>query len=293
MMNSRNISGRTRSGVALLMALVALVLLTSTAVPLLVIAQSSSAARLGASDAQDARFMVQSLQPLLVSWSRGHANEANAPFFEEIYRAQLGDTSVTVRAIDLSGRLHVSALRTFAAGAVPESVRAVMRFDPEQNSARANQRGQRALRPLLEEFVDADARVSLFPGSSGTAALSTSVVEWVSAHGDPASRERVALNVNGAPIALLRAALRGRDPSDAAEALALRQRGERIPDDLANRLQASSDNASLKRIPLRSTSEAFGFLISVENGKRSSRYWLVAEPTTGSWACTERRRADS
>jgi len=112
-----------------------------------------------------------------------------------------------------------------------------------------------------------------------------------------------ALNVNGAPLALLRAALVGRAPSAASEALALRQRGERVPESLVSVLTSSSDETSLKRVPLRATSSAFGFLVTVTRGGFESRCWLVIEEilaganpasasgSSGGWGVVERRRA--
>jgi len=290
MIRRRILCHSSRRGVALLMALVALVLLTSTAVPLLVVAHSASSARLDSSNALESRHMVEGLQPLLIDWARGHAAGANAPFFEEIYQERFGDSRVTIRAIDLSGRLHVSALGTFAAGAVPEPVRLALSADYDEKTARAEQQDKPRLRPFLDEFFDAGSRDALFPDSPSAESRSVSMAEWVTSHGEPSRRKPVSLNVNGAPVALLRAALSGRDPSDAASALALRQRGETIPDDLVARLGQSADRDSIKRASLRSTSEAFGFLINVENGRQSARYWLVAEPINGSWGCTLRRR---
>ncbi|MEQ9617530.1 MAG: hypothetical protein RLN60_05790 [Phycisphaerales bacterium] len=287
-MSSRLRHGERR-GVALLLALLALVLLSSAAVPLLSTGHQVSRARFDAGESVASRLIVESLQPLLIDWSREHASEAQAPFFELIHRTDRNGRVVTVRAIDLSGRLHVSHLDTFAASEIPDPIRASVIDIDSQSRPRSG--SSESPRRLLDEYFADDSAAPLFPMEFADRHTPSSILDWISAHGDPNRTNTQALNINGAPLALLRAALRGRDPSRAAQAIELRQQGLTVPNNLVSSLGGDGDD-SIKRVPLRGTSNAFGFMVTLEQGPRTETYWLVTEALTGSWSCTERRRVE-
>lgn len=236
------------------------------------------------------------------------------------------EAHVQIEAIDLSGRLHVSLLGTRAATGLPAAL-AVHREADAGRSARSPatrqlRKSERAAEPetmLLRGLLDSlggDRRVREFPVSDGRSPMSSdAAVLWITTIGassNPGHRSSARgripppLNVDTAPLALLEAALAGRDPTARARALAARREGIRVPADALALLNASNPDRGAETVTLSNRSSAVGFLVTVrsQRGAGARRFWIAAVRADGdraipsgsagssTWRVIERRRAE-
>lgn len=250
-----------RRGAALLLALAALVAVTTLGAAALRAATTARLVGVADRDAAEAAQLVHDLEPALLLWlGAGAINEH--PDWAPVFASVRGSVGVTVHAVDLSGRLRIDRLGTFAAMGLPQALRAA---DLDGLLKRP------AATPALVEEVAIAARCDAFPISSARGpALDPAI--WLTAYGDGA------LNVRTAPLPLLEAALRGADPSAARQLLVARQTGEPIPPAVLASIQRRTAAGDADRlVALSAGSTAAAFLVTIEHGRVARRWWLVAE----------------
>lgn len=293
-------------GFALLLALAALSVVGTLGAGALIRAQDAvSTVQFSLADVQS-RLALDSAEGILVQWiadsdSSFASMQWPADGFAGVLKSGNGELSITVDAIDLSGRLHAARLESFAMRGLPSKLQSIDALEARRlvESLRHEE-----LAPTLEQIAamrstfSPDAFIRVFPLEASTL-NEPALCQWLTTQGSGA------LNLHSAPPALLRAALHGLNPTQARRAVAARQSGERVEDAVAsaliaerNRTSARSGRAS-RHIPLTTTSSAIGFLIRVEQAGRVERWWLAAEPTPNqeaaqpaAWRVMERRRID-
>lgn len=282
---------RRRRGAALLVALAALAVVTVAAGGAVRgAADASLRSRRAAFDLRAEAFF-EDARPLALAWLRAEAaRPARArDGFELVLSLPIGPAGserAQIRVIDLSGRLHLGQIATTARAGLPEPLRTI---DPEAAWATARSDAEAGATP--ESLAEQAARISgaahsvaAFPrarASDGTGSNAAVVAEWLTAHGSGA------LNVNSAPPPLLRAALAGRDASATQAALAARRRGEPVPAAAIALLTTEGGGQSVSGggggglCRLAANSDAYGFLVSVEDGGLRRRWWIVAVAAHG------------
>ena len=295
-------------GVALLVALIALAMVATLAVGALQRSVNGSTASRVMSGSRQAARLVDDCTPVLLGWAATEAAGVIAQVEDPsrwipVFDSHEVKTRVQIHAIDCSGRLRTDRLDTFARLGLPAGLQRL-------NNAAITVplfREASGLRPLLETYAAAlsdRAAINVFsdPTSEYDPVGQDYLADWITTHGGGA------LNVNTAPIQLLRAALLGLDPADARKVLESRQAGEPVP---ASLLRSLDDNRTddTRRLRLSTTSDAYGFLVTIAEGSARQRWWIVAERSTssrsgstpgktygadpadiGSWRITERRR---
>ncbi|MCA9293222.1 MAG: hypothetical protein KDA20_05355 [Phycisphaerales bacterium] len=275
----------TRRGMALLLALLALSILSLTGVGLLRAASTSRlASTTDTTDAAD-RAIVRDLSHMILARLREQAGPVADPdwlqpgsltWLEQRLDAK---TLVRVQALDLCGRLRVDQLDTFAASGLPAAVRRALRTDDIELTS--------GTRPLLEAMLTEQP-----PDDRATDPW-----RWVTTHGSGA------ISLHTAPLPLLRGALIGLEPTATTQVLAARTAETPIPADLAQRLiaerrqQRRAGGNNDRFVALTDRSEAIGITITIARAGLSPRtWWLVAslEPATQrsgpGWRIVEQRR---
>lgn len=272
-----------RRGAALLIALVAVSIVSVGTVGALRSSASGLAASGGAVFEAQAEALARDVEPIALALltEKGDALFASAPDpsgLVEVLRDGRGGVGITVQALDLSGRLHIAHVRSFAGDGLPEPLQALMASAPR--SAGPSSAGV----PLSETLSAA----------AGAGADLSSVTEWpahaprLHPEGDPTpvamwltEHGSGALNIATAPIELVRAALRGRgrDPGAARQVLLARERGDQVPADAVAKLNARPQAGGIgeRFVPLATTSDAVALVITVESGGRVARWAIVVE----------------
>lgn len=305
-----------RRGAALLVALVCLSVVSLAGVSLLRLAFDASMTARRDAAVREAETLAADAEHAVLAWLAaggggggfgGIPDGVERSGFVRIASVSDGALTLTLDAIDLSGRLHASHLRGHPRlrAALPLAYqglddaslqRLATTARPAARAGRAAAAADPAL--LLREVVAmtgrADAR-EFPPLGEVTAAgsLGDSACEWLTTRGGAPH----ALNVNTAPLPLLEAALAGRDPAAAARALAARQEGKPVPPDALAALARARGRSGEAIVPLTASSSAAGFLVTVRVPSTTTRWWIVAEPapgsrTSGGWSVVERRRAE-
>lgn len=324
-----------RRGAALLVALVCLSVVSLAGVSLLRLAFDASMTARRDAAVREAETLAADAENIALAWlasgaGAGTSGAGGGGFgaipdgvdrsgFVRIASLHDDALTLTIDAIDLSGRLHVSHLRDHPRlrAALPLAYQGLDDASLQRlaTTARPAARAGRLAAaadpaPLLREIVAmtgrADAR-EFSPLGEVTAAgsLGESACEWLTTRGGAPH----ALNVNTAPLQLLEAALAGRDPAAAARALAARQEGKPVPPDARAALALTRGRSGEALVPLSSSSSTAGFLVTVRIHSTTTRWWIVAEPAPGSrtsgggagasgggggggWLVVERRRAE-
>ncbi|MCB9848561.1 MAG: hypothetical protein H6814_09120 [Phycisphaeraceae bacterium] len=301
-------SNASRRGVALLIALLVLVTVSTLTVGAIRAAFDGSAEVNQMLQLRQVDSLVDDLAPPLLEWAARDADgwiasQDDPSGWAPVFQAESDGLMVRVHAIDCSGRLRVDRLGTFAGLGLPSEIQRL-----RVGHVSAPEFGDlKNLRPLLESFAGSLASphvVAAFPGWFGEAPPHDRavLVEWVTTHGDGA------LNVATAPLPLLQAALRGLDPAAVREILRRRRDGEPIPRSLIQ-TPDRDEQSGAKRVRLTTSSSAIGFMISAESRGVRLRWWVVAERlpadqldgsigvaynadknTIGAWRITESRR---
>jgi len=297
-----------RRGVALLVALIVVMSVSTLAVGLLQRSLNGTTESEFLLRSTRARLLADDLTPMLLEWAAAETDnvfrDADAPeSWVSVFESNAGEVSIQVHAIDCSGRLHTDRLDTFARLGLPSQLQRL-----RHASVRApGFKDAPNLQPLLETYASEltnQQPIAIFPDlfDQATQADQPVLTRWITTHGDGA------LNVNTAPVPLLQAALRGLDPSTAREILALRKAGEAVPASLIQ-TRSGDTNDSSKQLRLTTTSSAVGFIVTVSDRSSRHRWWIVAERlagsqpqgplgaaygananTIGAWRITERRR---
>ncbi len=276
-----------RRGAALLIALVAVSIVTVGTVGALRSSASGLAASGGAMFEAQAEALARDLEPIALALltDKGDALFTSAPDpsgLVEVLRDGRSGVSITVQALDLSGRLHIAHLRSFAGDGLPAPLQAL-----RASASRSREPSEASVSVTEALSAAAEAGADLL-----------SVTEWPThaarphSLGDPTpaamwltERGGGALNIATAPIELVRAALRGRgrDPGAARQVLLARERGEPVPADAVARLNARPQAGGIEErlVPITTTSDAVALLISVESGGRLARWVIVVEAGGG------------
>lgn len=272
-----------RTGAALLIALVAVSIVTVGTVGALRSSAAGLAASGGAVFEAQAEALARDLEPVALAalTERGDAlftDAADPSSLVDIIEGAREGVTVRVRALDLSGRLHIAHVRSFAGDGLPEPLQALRGSAPRSGeSSGANATLAGVLAAAAEAGADLSS-VSEWPAHDtkphSDSDLPAATI-WLTDHGGGA------LNLATAPLELVRAALkgRGRDPGAAKQILLARERGDPIPSDAVSRLNVRPQGGALvgRLVPLTTTSDAVAFVISVESGGRLARWWVVVE----------------
>lgn len=271
-----------RRGAALLIAVVAVSIVTVGTVGALRSSASGLAASGGAVFEAQAEALARDLEPIALALltEKGDALFASAPDpsgLVEVLRDGRGGMAIMVQALDLSGRLHIAHLRSFAGDGLPEPLQALRASAPR--SAGPSSAGGTLSQTFSAAGGGADlSRVTEWPAHAVRRRSDrdpTSAAMWLTEHGSGA------LNIATAPIELVRAALRGRgrDPGAARQVLLARERGEQVPADAVAGLNARPGAGGLgeRLVELTTTSDAVALVISVESGGRLARWAIVVE----------------
>jgi hypothetical protein len=250
-----------RRGAALLLALGALVAVTTLGAAALRAATTARLVGVADRDTAEAAQLVRDLEPALLAWLGSGAISGHSDW-APVFASVRGSVGVTVHAVDLSGRLRIDRLESFAAMGLPQTLRMAELDELLERPAAT---------PALVEEVAIAARCDAFP-ISHAGAPAFDAATWLTAYGDGA------LNVRTAPLPLLEAALRGADPSAARLLLVARQTGEPIPPAVMASIQRRTAAGDADRLVALSTgSTAAAFLVTIEHGRVARRWWLVAE----------------
>lgn len=312
-----------RRGVALLMALLALSIVSAAAVAMLRAGTDASLAARSRGQQAQCEVIIESLTPYLVEWlstppkaeERDTTKQSSdeparlGPGMNTVMNRDFRAMQVKVDAIDLSGCLHTRHLDAFAADGLTEPLRVLRAADFDSKSVfRRRPRTEPDIPPVLAEAMAVLAAqraggtrtpIDAFPPRDETENAQTlTVAEQLTSLGDGA------LNVRTAPLPILEAALHGRDPSAAAQLLDLRRAEQPIPDQLIASLSrpAEADRSSARDepdryVPLTGRSSAVGFLIRIDLGGSLRRWWIACELVSNQnkparWIVRESRRID-
>lgn len=267
-----------RRGVALLLALLAVSLLSVTGVGLVRTATNHAVS----SDLTTERAQAESLlmdiaamfPSLMTSDDTRPAGEIQPGEAVRVLDRRIEHLHVWVDRHDLSGRLHLSQVSTFAAQGLPSAL------DGLGAAINKQERTQEETQSMTLEQIIAllpahdQVGVRAFTGHESDAVV---LSDWVTPHGDGT------LNIQTAPIALLRAALQGLDPTAANDAIAHRLRGEAIPASLARQLiterrRRATPTGSTRAIPLSTNTRAVAFHVTIEQQSTIEQWWIVLEP---------------
>lgn len=300
------ITHRSRRGFALVLALLALSVVGSVCVGALLRARAATTTvSFSISDLQS-ELVLEGLSDAIRQWLED--SEADLSMIDwpthgriQILNHESANLSISVEVIDLSGRLHVSRLETFAMRGLPTNLQSIDSVKSRRIVA-SLQRDN--LKPTIEQIValgstpDADKTLAVFPLSEDEPKNSTAC-EWLTTLGAGD------LNVHSAPPELLRAALHGLNPTLSRRAVESRQRGARVDDDVASALVSERNRTTFRssqnsrHVPLTTKSSALGFLISITQSGRIERWWFALEnrpnrrsSQNANWRFVERRRID-
>ncbi len=286
--------GSSRRGAAMLIALMVLAAMTSLGAAALRSAAGALAEARSLADGAESARLVNDLAPVLLEWlaqddlailapNRSVVDPGHAPRWPLVFSTSRDRLEVQVRAIDLSGRLRIDMMESFARLGLPESLQTLDLPEHE-------------LPPPYEQLAREAVKAS--PGSDvrgfpaeddGEAAVS--IADWLTVRGSGA------LNVNTAPAPLLKAALAGAPPDAVRRLMALRRTDAPATSELLHRLRGPSHDRAVKRVPLTDQSDAVGFMISVRHGGALRRWWIAAERDGaglgGEWRIVEQRRIAS
>lgn len=293
-------------GIALLLALVALSLLSVTGVGVLRSATNASVSSSVDSEEAAARAIVRELTPLLLGWAEEHVELWQAELGAERHETRdmskffsilgersafVNDRHIAIEAIDLSGRLHVSKISTLAAtGLHVDLGGALIEIGTPASPGQPR---------LLEQHFD--PAWPIFPKAAAQDKSERAACLWITTHGSGA------LNLSTAPLSLLRAALIGLDPTVSRRIVEARRKGEPIsPEDASGLVRARhaalGDDPNGRLVPLTTRSDSFGFIVSVSadaDGLPPRRWWVVAaevvatdrgRPRRPEWRVVEWRR---
>lgn len=295
----------SRPGAAMLLVLVAIAIVVPAGAAALRLASMRASESSDALDEERARIAALVIEPALLAWASDP--ERNAPlrpemsdevapsidpsgFVRVLELSQSDGTCLVVDAIDLSGRLDIEMLDSLARNGLPPPLGQLTSQD-----FRPPGRSNEAL--VYPEAISAAATkksgsfVHAWPRREGDRSAAAIWLRGIDrARPDqqgasPESTEQSSVNIHSAPIELLRAALVGYDPGLARAAIEHRERGERIPQEIAASLVAASRRGSSGRsfadgsrlTPLTDKSDAYGFLVTWERGPVRTSWWIVAE----------------
>lgn len=273
---------RTRRGLALLLVIVALSIVTAAATGALrASANALSAAHRSVFEVQ-AEALARDMEPVLLDALREGADalfpiegDPSAP--AALLRTGRGAVRVSVDALDLTGRLHAMHLGSLADAGLPEALQPLSGSRGSLETRRTAH-GVESLPLTLEQVI---AENGLSPTVGGVRVHPPSLGGLDAAALWITTRGRGALNVRTAPMPLLRAAVRGRDPGAAREVIDAREHGRAIPPDAVVRLSRAPRHgagAEPRFVPLTATSDAVAFIVTIEAAGRRARWWSVAEP---------------
>lgn len=293
-------------GAALLMALLALSVVSAVSVSMLRAGADASLSAHARVQRLECRLLIETLVPhLLKALSEidrsSEEHPGIGPGLITLLEESSGDARATVRAIDLSGRLHVRSLDSFAAGGLDGSPLQLLRSADFTTTTNIKVDDP----PVLEETIAAlvsersGEPVDAFPSrrDGGTNRSADAVAMLVTGYGDGR------LNVRTAPMPILEAALHGRDPAASHRLLDLRRAGAPIPDAAVNALGGPDRHAGNaggqdhdRFVPLTGVSSAVGFIVAIEHPGALRRWWLVAERgqrgSANGWMLRTARRID-
>ena len=296
----------SRRGFALVLALLALSVVGSICVGALLRARAATTTVSFSISEIQSELVLEGLSTAIRQWLEDSETDLSTVNWPARGRIQIlnhesENLSISVEAIDLSGRLHVSRLQTFAMRGLPSDLQSI---DPVQSRRIAASLQRNNLAPTLEQIVALgstlvlDAPLAVFPLSEEVPEGSTAC-EWLTTLG-PGD-----LNVHSAPPELLRAAVHGLNPTLSRRAVESRQRGTRVDDDVASALVTERNRATSRssqnsrHVPLTTKSSALGFLISITHSGRIERWWVSLEKRPDrrgsqntNWRIVERRRID-
>ncbi len=279
-------------GAALLMALLVLSVVSAVSVSILRAGADASLSSRARVQRLECRLLIEALAHRLLS-ALSEIDQSSedhpriGPGINDLLEEVIGETRITVRAIDLSGRLHVRSLDSFAAGGLDGSPLRLLRAADFATLTNTKDDDP----PVLEETIAALAsgrsgepvnafpsRHSEGPSEQNRGEADASVAMLLTGHGDGG------LNVRTAPLPILEAALHGRDPAAAHRLLDLRRAGAPIPDSVVNALSGPARSAGTageqdhdRFVPLYGVSNAVGFIVAIEHPGALRRWWLVAE----------------
>ena len=272
----------THRGAALLLVLIALAVISAGSAALVSHSSQALTTSRASLSVAEASWIARDVQPAMITWldSGSVAGEKSGQFaeFRIIREFETQDILVTIRAIDLSGRIHVDLLKT--------ELRSVLPLDVEAR-----------LKTKTDSWPGDETLAEYFDYSNSMKPLSSlRILTWLTTFGDGR------LNIRSADHALLEIALAGAESSIARSILDRRRAGEPIPHSLAKRAITTGPNSRQDALPLTDQSSAMGFLVSITRHGTTRTWWTVYEyiADTGvsgrrqyAWALAEHRLIES
>lgn len=317
----RGRSRPTRRGIALLLAMAALLTMTVVVTSVVRSAATSRITHRRQAAENEATAIVDALVGLLPDVMPVVPGEPRYSPWITVIDSQKEGVALIVRGIDLSGRLHIKHFDKAARLGLPTELRSLGWDDDEY------------IGPImLEQLMDPDEMVQVYPeplpkpdlkwdpdaeetedeaddqtddeprdrpyDDPSVELVDTRIIvsEWVTTVGSGA------LNVNTAPYRLLVEALadaKGNIGHD--ECLAARLEGLPVPPEVVMQLNASGNpdgddaeeddtDENDRSIRFTNESEAFGLIVEVHYPHGPLRWWMTIEREEDGWRLVERRR---
>lgn len=274
-----------RRGFAMLLALAALMLISTLGVGLLRSATNRTMASRHALNEAHAGLIAERIEREILHWletSPDALEMITQPGWTLLHEHHADLQAVHVHAMDLTGRLHFSGFTSKAAAGLPSTLQAALRDHIVPHPARAAPRDAAPPSPLLEECVDISVlergspwRLFPRPANVNPEAVDEYAAHWMTGLGDGG------LNIHSAPVPLLAAALVGHGVArgDCEQAIALRQDGQPISGSLANRIIVSRRpfEQHSGAIPLTDRCRALALLITVRGNEPERAWWIAIE----------------
>ncbi|MCK4873336.1 MAG: hypothetical protein KAS72_11475 [Phycisphaerales bacterium] len=303
-----------RRGIALLLALAALLTMTLVVTSVVRVASTVNVVDGRRRTGREAAALSERISVLIPRLLGQIPSEPTAgPWFTVIESPNDG-VLVRVRGIDLSGRLHTRHLGTPARFGLPAELEGFSwdhrdRVGPVMLEELLTDNDWLAIYPEplapLDLGADGEDEPPLEPGDDEDESdggdeddefvdpyldRPFALCEWVTTVGSGV------LNVNTSPYLLLEAAVRAADASAAEECLAAREKGLPVPDAVIARLNeppgGPDDDEELEDDVIRfvNQSEACGLLVEIQHGQVTRRWWMTMVKERGRWRLYEHRR---
>lgn len=279
----------SRRGIAMLLVLVAVLVLSSAGLALVRTAAAFSLSSRRSLFENQARITAHDLRDVLVDWTAktagGVAAGPGSPGSDPL-NISVDAYAVRIEPIDLAGRLHVRWLADAPAIAMslPAEYQGVA--VPAEFAGLDWKTAEPHERPTLEE---------LLPQSRGMAWNTPStendrgdLCRWVTTAGDGS------LNMQSAPVELLASALAaaGVRPQDTRRLIEARRSRTPIDPDAAARAIAAAAHRVQDggAVPLTLRAGPWGFLLTVSQDQQTARWWVEIEEVRATRAGSGRTR---
>lgn len=276
----------SRSGIAMILVLLAVLVLSGAGLTL--VRTSASFSNLARHELFErrSRITANDLREVLVAWVDQRSSSGGKQSGTEELQLSIDGCDIEVETVDLAGCLHAKYL----AGASSLLYSLPSEFHTLSiPKAYASLDWEKAIpeeRPTLEELSSSN---SFYIWGTQGDARSPRLCQWITTAG------RGSLNIHTAPLDLLSAAMTAAEveASDARRVIKARSENHAIDPTVAARAvivaqQAHRTNG--KVIPLTTREGPWGFLVTVKEDRQQARWWVEVEEVRAKHTSTPRHR---